>query len=45
MIVVTKLDRFVRNTPEALEIIEPLLDDDITSELLTTLLNLTVLNV
>jgi DNA invertase Pin-like site-specific DNA recombinase len=34
MIVVTKLDRFARNTREALEIIEPLLDDDITIKVL-----------
>lgn len=33
-IVVTKLDRFARNTREALEIIEPLLDDDITIKVL-----------
>jgi len=33
-IVVTKLDRFARNTREALEIIEPLLDDDITIKIL-----------
>lgn len=34
IIVVTKLDRFARNTREALEIIEPLLDDDITINVL-----------
>lgn len=34
MIVVTKLDRFARNTREALEIIEPLLDDNITIKVL-----------
>lgn len=33
-IVVTKLDRFARNTREALGIIEPLLDDDITIRVL-----------
>lgn len=33
-IVVTKLDRFARNTREALEIIEPLLDDNITIKVL-----------
>ncbi|MGM0169771.1 hypothetical protein IGI39_004783 [Enterococcus sp. AZ135] len=33
-IVVTKLDRFARNTREALGIIEPLLDDDITIKVL-----------
>ena len=33
-IVVTKLDRFARNTREALEIIEPLLDDNVTIKVL-----------
>ncbi|MFP9075764.1 recombinase family protein, partial [Enterococcus faecalis] len=33
-IVVTKLDRFTRNTREALEIIEPLLDDNVTIKVL-----------
>jgi len=33
-IVVTKLDRFARNTREALEIIEPLLDEEITIKVL-----------
>lgn len=34
IIVVTKLDCFARNTREELEIIEPLLDDDITINVL-----------
>ncbi|TKN58974.1 recombinase family protein, partial [Enterococcus faecium] len=34
VIVVTKLDRFARNTREALEIIEPLLDDNVTIKVL-----------
>ena len=33
-IVVTKLDRFARNTREALDIIEPLLDDNVTIKVL-----------
>ena len=33
-IVVTKLDRFARNTREALDTIEPLLDDDVTIRVL-----------
>lgn len=33
-IVVTKLDRFARNTRESLEIIEPLLDDNVTIKVL-----------
>ncbi|OTO01319.1 resolvase [Enterococcus sp. 5B3_DIV0040] len=33
-IVVTELDRFARNTREALEIIEPLLDDNVTIKVL-----------
>lgn len=33
-IVVTKLDRFARNTREALEIIEPLLDNNVTIKVL-----------
>ncbi|TKQ55442.1 recombinase family protein, partial [Enterococcus faecium] len=33
-IVVTTLDRFARNTREALEIIEPLLDDNVTIKVL-----------
>ena len=33
-IVVTKPDRFARNTREALEIIEPLLDDNVTIKVL-----------
>lgn len=33
-IVVTKFDRFSRNTREALEIIEPLLDDNFTIKVL-----------
>ncbi len=34
MIIVTKLDRFARNTREALEVIEPLIDNDVTIKVL-----------